>query len=308
MAEEYSDTRSGFLLALAAYTIWGFTPFYIKSVDHIHALHILVYRVLFSLPVITLVLIAMGRLSELKSALTSPRMIGMAFVTAVLVTVNWGVFIYSVVTDRSLETALGYYINPLFTVMLGAVVLHERLDRLQMAALALAAVGVAVVTWDVGRLPWMALAVTASWGLYALARRALPIGPNQGFLLELLILSIPAAMFVVYSHMHAGRFPGPVTPNDYLLLLFGGLVTTIPLLLYANGAKRLKLSTIGIMQYVAPTIIFLIAVFVFKEPFSTGRAAAFTIIWCALGIYSISVFRNLRRRPVMIAEQTPPLD
>ncbi|MCB1474418.1 MAG: EamA family transporter RarD [Rhodobiaceae bacterium] len=308
MVEEYNDTRSGFLLALTAYTIWGFTPFYIKSVEHIHALHILVYRIVFSLPIITLVLIAMGRTSDLKSALTSWRMVGMAFITAALVTINWGVFIYSVVTDRSLETALGYYINPLFTVMLGAVVLRERLDKLQMTAIALAAVGVAVVTWEVGRLPWMALAVTVSWGLYALARRALPIGPNQGFLLELLILAVPAFAFLVYSHLHVGQFPGPVTMQDYVLLMFGGLVTTVPLLLYANGAKRLKLSTIGIMQYVAPTIIFLIAVFVFREPFSSGRAIAFAIIWSALGIYSISIFRTMRRRPVMIAEETPPLD
>ena len=197
----------------------------------------------------------------------------MGAVTAALISVNWGIYVWAIGSGHALDAALGYYINPLFSIFLGALLLGERLTRGQMAAIALAAAAVAVLTWEAGRLPVVALGLTLTWGFYAYLKKSLPIGPNQGFLLEVLILLLPALGYVLLAVRRRG--PGislPGSAADTWLLLGCGIVTAVPLMIYANGAKRLRLSTIAIMQYIAPTMIFLTAVFVFDEPFS-GREA-----------------------------------
>lgn len=294
---DHQDTRAGFLLALAAYTIWGFLPFYMKAVAHIPVAEIIAHRVVWSVPIAGAVLVALGRTADLAAALRSPRMIAMAAATAFFITINWGVYIWAIIADRTLETALGYYINPLFSVFMAAVVLRESLNRAQIAAIGLAIVGVAIITWDAGGLPWPSLVLACSWGMYALLRRALPIGPNQGFLLEVLILSIPSIGVIVWSFVSGTSHFGPTGAGDMVLLFSAGIVTAIPLILYANGAKRLKLSTIGLMQYIAPTIIFLIAVFAFGEPFPPARLVAFCFIWAALAVYSWGMLRGMRALP-----------
>ena len=192
---------------------------------------------------------------------------------------------------------MGYYINPLFSVFLGAVLLKERLSLAQKAAIALAALAVAVLTIEAGRLPWAALGLTVTWGFYAYLKKSLPIGPNQGFLLEVLILLIPALAYVGWlTATGTGHFLMGV-PRDTTLLASCGIVTAVPLMVYANGAKLLKLSTIGIMQYISPTMIFLVAVFLFGEPFGTARMVAFPMIWAALAIYTFALFRQSQSRP-----------
>jgi chloramphenicol-sensitive protein RarD len=288
------DSLRGFGFALTAYLLWGFLPLYMKAMAHIPAAEIIAHRVIWSVPVALAILWALGRTAEVMRALRTPSMLGMALLTAGLISVNWGIYVWAIISGHALDAALGYYINPLFSIFLGAVLLGERMGRVQMLAIVLAAVAVGVLTWDAGRLPVVALALTVTWGFYAYLKKRLPIGPNEGFTLEVLILLPPALAYLGWliwqgkSHFAAG------VPVDTALLLGCGLITALPLMIYANGAKLLRLSTIGIMQYIAPTMIFLTAVFIFDEPFSAVKLVAFVMIWAALAIYTTALIAKTR--------------
>jgi chloramphenicol-sensitive protein RarD len=247
------DSLSGFLFALTAYLLWGFLPLYMKALAHIPPVEVIAHRVVWSVPVALAVLWVLGRTGDLRAAFRQPRMLGMGAVTAALISVNWGIYVWAIGSGHALDAALGYYINPLFSIFLGAVLLRERIGRWQAVAITLAVIAVAVLTWDAGRLPVVALAL--------------------GYMLWL-------------WGAGGGHFLQGVAWDD-ALLVGCGIVTAGPLMIYANGAKRLRLSTIAIMQYIAPTMIFLTAVFVFDEPFSTVKLAAFALIWAALVIYSL---------------------
>lgn len=290
------DSPRGFAFAASAYVFWGVLPIYMKALSHVGPVEILAHRVLWSVPLATGVLIVLGRTGELVAAFRSPRTLAMGAVTAGLISLNWAVYIYAIISDQALEAAIGYYINPLFSVFLGAVLLGENLNGLKWCAIGLAGLAVVILTVAAGSLPILALALTLTWGFYAYFKKSLPIGPNQGFLLEVLILAPLALGYVLFivlgddSYFLAGK------ASDTLLLLGCGVVTALPLMLYANGAKLLRLSTIGMLQYIAPTMIFLIAVFVFGEPFGTARMLAFPLIWMALGFYSYSLWRDTQTR------------
>ncbi|OCJ18187.1 permease [Rhizobium sp. AC44/96] len=288
------DSPRGFAFALVAYLLWGFLPIYMKAVAHISPAEVIAHRILWSLPIAGLVLIVLGRTQDIRLALRSPRMLAMASLTAALITINWGTYVWAIGAGHSLDAALGYFINPLFSIFLGAVVLKERLRPLQIAAIALAALAVVVLALDSGGVPWISITLTVSWGLYALFRKTLPLGPNQGFFLEVLILSVPALFYVLYLEIGGSGHLYRTGWADTALLLGCGLITAVPLMIYANGAKLLKLSTIGIMQYIAPTMIFLIAVFVFKEELGTARMIAFPLIWAGLFLYTWSMLRGSR--------------
>lgn len=293
-AQNEGDGLSGFLLALAAYLIWGALPLYLKLVQHIPLLEVLAHRIVWSVPIALAVLQVLGRTADLRRGLTTPRLLAMAGLTAVLIALNWSVYLYAILTDRALDAALGYYINPLFSIFLGAVVLRERLSGPQWGAVALAAAAVALLTWEQGALPLLSLALTVSWGFYALAKRALPIGPNQSFALEVILL-MPAALACLGWLKVQGRLVfGHTGLADTLLLMGAGVVTAVPLMLYANGAKRLKLTTIALMQYIAPSGIFLLAITLFHEPFDGAKPIAFPMIWGALVIYSADLWRRRR--------------
>lgn len=288
------DTGAGLAFALTAYGLWGFLPLYMKLLAHIPPAEVVAHRVLWSVPIAAVVLIALRRTDALMQALRSPRMLGMACLTAALVSVNWGIYVWAIASGNALDAALGYYINPLFSIFLGSVVLRERLSRAQLIAVVLAGAAVVILTVEAGRMPWAALGLMLTWGFYALAKKSLPIGPNQGFMLEVLILLVPALAYVAYLTATGTTHFSFVLTRDTWLLLGCGVVTAVPLMIYANAAKGLRLSTIGILQYIAPTMIFLIAVFVFDEPFGRGRAIAFPLIWLALVIYTSSMLRQRR--------------
>ncbi|WP_297616714.1 EamA family transporter RarD [uncultured Roseicyclus sp.] len=286
------DTATGFAYAVGAYLMWGFLPLYMKAMDHIPPPEIIAHRILWSVPIAGLILVVLGRTGDVLGALRNRRMVGMAAVTAALISVNWGVYVWAIANDRALDAALGYYINPLFSVALGAIMLREKLAATQWIAVGLAGVAVAILTVAAGVLPWVALVLMTTFGIYGFLRKTLPIGPNQGFLLEVLLLC-PLALAYILWLGGDGHFTKP-GGWDGLLLIGSGAVTAIPLMLYANGAKGLRLSTIGILQYIAPTMILLIAVFVFHEPFGLARAIAFPLIWAALILYTISMIRTAR--------------
>lgn len=285
------DSPKGLFLAVTAYLMWGFLPLYMKALAAVPVLEVLAHRVVWSVPVAGAILVWLGRTGDLKAALRSPRMIGMAALTAGLISVNWGIYVWSIQSGHALEAALGYYINPLFSIFLGAVLLGERMNRAQVVAVALAALAVGVLTFEAGQVPVVALGLTVSWGFYAYLKKRLPLGPNQGFMLEVLILMPFALGFLGWVGAEGGLVFGADAWLTGLLLL-AGVVTAVPLMIYANGAKLLRLSTIGILQYIAPTMIFLTAVFVFDEPFGTARAVAFPMIWAALVIYTGSMLRR----------------
>ncbi len=289
------DTPRGLAFVIAAYVLWGFLPLYMKALADVAPSEVVVHRVIWSVPVAGLVLIVMRRTRELREALTNPRMLAQAALTAALISVNWGIYIWAIGNGHALEAALGYYINPLFSIFLAAVLLGERLNRIQMVAIGFAAVAVIILTLEAGRLPLVAVGLMITWGFYAYFKKSLPIGPNQGFLLEVLILSPFALAYMVYL-MVTGEGAFMATSSTTLLLLSAGVVTAVPLLLYANGAKGVRLSTVGILQYIAPTMIFLIAVLVFGESLSGMRIYAFPLIWIALIIYTAPMLRGLLRR------------
>lgn len=290
------DTPRGFAFALTAYLLWGFLPFYLKAVSHLPPLEVLAHRAIWSVPVAGAVLLILKRTEELKVAIRTPRMLGMACVTAAFITVNWGIYVWAIANNHALEGALGYFINPLFSFFLAAVVLREKMSPVQLAAIALAAVGVAILTWGAGGLPWVSLGLAVTWGCYALFRKTLPIGPNQGFFLEVLLISIPFLPYIIYLEATGAGHLFNSTGYDTFILMLAGPITAGPLMIYANGAKLLRLSTIGIMQYIAPTLIFLIAVFVFREPLSTIKLVAFMFIWSALAVYSYGMLKAARGR------------
>jgi len=296
-----NDTRNdqpeplrGFAFAGAAYLLWGFMPLLMKALAHVPAAEIVAHRVIWSLPVAAIILVATGRTGDIGPALRSRRTLLMATLTAALISLNWGIYIWAIAVDRTVETALGYYINPLVTVLMGAVLLGERLSRAQIVAVGFAAIAVAILTWDAGGLPWVSLTLALSFAGYGFLRKTLPIGPSQGFFLEVLILTPPAILWLVYLAATGPTAFGFDMPLTMALLILCGPATAIPLILYAFGAKLLKISSIGIMQYIAPTMIAIIAVFVFGEPFGMARLVAFGFIWAALAIYTWSMFAQRR--------------
>ena len=286
------DTREGFIFAGGAYLLWGFLPFYMKAVSHIPAYEVVAHRILWSVPIAGLIILWLGLAGDMGRVLRSPKMLAQSAMCAVLITINWGIYVWAIGHDRAIETALGYYINPLFSIFMAYVLLKEKLAPLQWVAIALAAAAVVLITWGAGGVPLVALGLTVTWGFYAFLKKTLPVGGTQGFFLEVLLLCIPALGFIIYLEANGtGHF---LQTGNYnmAMLAASGLVTAIPLILYANGAKLLKLSTIGIMQYSAPTMIFLTAIFIFGEPFDKIRGIAFGMIALALVLYSVSLFRG----------------
>lgn len=289
------ETR-GFIYAGLAYGIWGgFFPLLMKLVAHMPAAEVVAHRVIWALPVAAGVLLWMGRTADVRAALRSPRTMLMAVVTAALITVNWGIYVWAIAVERTVEAALGYYINPLVTMAFGAFILREPLDKAKLTAIGLAVVGVVLVAIEAGGVPWISLTLAFSFAAYGFLRKTLPIGPSQGFFLETLILLVPALGYVAWlaaqgkDHFFAG------TGEDILLLLVCGPATAIPLLFYGFGSKLLRITTIGIMQYIVPTGLFLLAVFVFNEPFTWQRGVAFGFIWAGLIVYTLSLLFNQNR-------------
>jgi len=290
-----TDSPKGLIFAIAAYLIWGVLPVFMKALSHLPAAEIIAHRVVWSLPIAGAVLIWQGRTTEVRAALRSPRLLGMAALTAILISANWMVYVWAIANDHALDAALGYYINPLFSVFLGATLLKEKLSRGQVAAIALAACAVIILTISAGSLPLVAVGLTLSWGFYAYCKKSLPLGPNQGFTLEVLLLTPFAAAFLIWQALQ-GQSHFTQSGFDTVMLIACGPITAIPLLFYANGAKLIRLSTIGILQYIAPTMIFLCAVVLFREPFDGARLVAFPMIWAALVLYTATLLGQARRR------------
>jgi chloramphenicol-sensitive protein RarD len=284
---------SGFWSGVAAYTIWGLVPLYWKLLMHVPAIQVLGHRIVWSLAVL-LMLVLTRRRARAALVNVPRRVVGLYAIAAALIAVNWFLYIFAVNAGFIVETSLGYYITPLVNVLFGVVFFHERMRPAQWIAIAIATAGVVQLTWAYGALPWIAFGLAASFGSYGLAKKKAPLDPLEGLTLETAILAPVAIVFLaVLQGTGEGAFLRTGAASD-ALMIGGGLVTTIPLLLFAAAVRSVPLSVIGILQYIGPTLQFLIGVFVYGEPFSRAQLVGFSIVWTALAIYAGDSLRARR--------------
>lgn len=286
---------SGALYALSAFFAWGFNPVYFKAVAKVPVVEIVAHRVVWSVLFLAMVVSVGRQWPTIARALFDRRAIATLVVSTLLLSSNWGFYVWAVANERILETSIGYFINPLVSVLLGMVFLGERLNRVQAVAVALAVAGVANLTWHYGQLPWIALYLAGSFGLYGLVRKTAPVDALGGLFIETLILLPVALAYLIWlSATGAGAFGGAGIGFDALLIL-SGPVTALPLLWFSAAARRLKLSTVGFFQYIAPSTQFLLAVYAYGEPFTDAHAVTFPLIWTALALLTVDAVRRQRR-------------
>ena len=281
-----SNLRLGFLCCLGCYTIWGCLPLYFRVLDHISPMEMLAHRIIWSVPTGLILIVIARNWGQLRAALTRQHVLWLTL-SAFLIGANWLVYIWAVSQERVMEASLGYYINPLVNVLIGAVFFAERLRPAQWAAVGLAGIGVAVMTSALGYVPWVALVLCFTFAFYSIIRKQVQVDSRAGFVVEAALLAPLALMWMGWF---VGQPGGRLIGNggwDIPLLLVSGPITAVPLILFAIAAKRLRLSTIGMMQYLGPTLQFLISVFVFNEAFGLTHAIAFAFIWTALIVFTI---------------------
>ncbi len=305
------ETRLGLAFTTGAFLLWGIVPIYWKMLQQVPALEILAHRVLWGFVFVAVWMTYRRRWPELKAVFRRPRTTAALLASTVFIAINWGLFIYAVVTDRVLATSLGYYINPLINVLLGLVVLGERLNRRQWIAVGLAALAVVLLTIQAGELPWISLVLPACFGLYSLLRKTVHADAVVGLTFETAALApLAVAWLVRQERLGIGALGHQGFGTDGLLIA-AGAVTAVPLILFTLGVRRIPLSTAGLLQYIAPTCTFLLAVLVYDEPFSVAHAVCFGLIWTALVIYSLDLRSKLSASPDLVSVEpaaVPPLE
>lgn len=291
---------AGVLLGLGAYGWWGaVTPVYYHQLQDVPVLELISWRVLAGLPLMLLMLWGLKKLDALKQILLNPQTLSLLALSALLIGVNWFVFIIAVDTDRLTEASLGYYINPLVSVALGTLFLGERMRGLQWFAVIIALVGVAVLAYRTGGVPWISLSLAGSFAFYGLIRKQVNADAATGLCVEMIILLPFMIAVLAYVGMNEGTAMMEAPTWLVVMLLLGGPVTIVPLLLFTGCARRLTLATVGLMQYIAPTGQLIIGVVAYGEAFGTDRIIAFVLIWIAVIIYSTDTWRHSRRQMVV---------
>lgn len=291
--------NSGIAYAVFAYVLWGVFPIYFKALQHVAATEILAHRMVWSLAFVAGVLAARRRWTWLREVLQRPALVARFVASASLVSVNWGIYIWAVNAGHVVDASLGYFINPLVNVLIGSAFLHERLRAGQWIAVALAAFGVAWLTWHAGALPWIGLALAFSFAAYGLLRKTATLGAAEGLALETALLAPLALAYLAWLATLGQNAFADGTATTRWLLAAAGPVTALPLLFFAAGARRIPFSMLGVLQYIAPTLQLLLGVWLYREPFDAGKALGFAAIWIALAIYSVEgLWRTWRRAPV----------
>jgi chloramphenicol-sensitive protein RarD len=279
---------SGVLYGAAAFTAWGFLPLYWKLLDKVPAIEIIAHRVIWSFVFVGLILMFTKSWRKFTLVLKNKKNLVFILMCSVLITINWFTYIWAVNSDHIIESSIGYYINPLIAVLLGMTVLKEKLNIYQYVSLGLAFVGVVMITIQYGKIPWIALTLAISFGLYGLFKKLIVVESIVGLALETAIITPFALVFITYKQLNGSGALGNGAILTSLLLAGAGVVTAIPLLWFARSTKRVKLSTIGFLQYISPTINLILGVFVFNETFTSADLISFGFIWSALLIYSVS--------------------
>jgi chloramphenicol-sensitive protein RarD len=304
--EARQQARAGLAYGVAAYLWWGLAPFYFKAVSHVLASEVLAHRVVWSLLLLSVLMRWRGRWGAALATLRDRRTVITLLGTTVLIAANWFTFIWAIAHGQLLQASLGYFINPLVNVLLGFVFLHERLRTWQKVSVALATVGVAYLTWQRGEIPVLALVLAGTFALYGLLRKVVRVDAMTGLTVETLLLAPVALVYMVFLEWTGvAKFGSNLSTT--LLLPLGGVITAVPLLWFANAVRRLRLATIGFLQYLAPSLQFLLAVAAFGEPLTRAHVVSFGCIWAALVIYSIESATILRRATVRPVASPSPL-
>ncbi len=291
--------NKGIFLAIGAYLIWGFLPIYLKTIQEVPDIQILIHRSIWSFIFLAFLISIQKNWGDIRRALRTPKTLFFGIIAACLLAVNWLTFIFAVNAGFIVESSLGYFINPLISVLLGVVFLRERLRPFQWFAVSIAAIGVLYLTISYGTLPWIALALAFSFGLYGLSKKTSALDSVKGLTLETGILSIPAFAFLFILEFEGLNVFGHQSAFITLMLILLGLVTALPLLLFGGAAQSINLSTLGLLQYIAPTGQFLIGVFVYHEPFTQARLIGFSIIWLALIVFTAEGLTHKRHIPLI---------
>lgn len=288
------SVKAGVLFAIAAYGMWGFAPMYFKLLADVPALEILVHRIVWSVLVLVILVLVAGHIPKVTAAFRNPKVLKILLLSGVLLAINWLIFIWAINADRLLDASLGYYINPLLNVFLGRVFLAERLRHLQQVAVGLAVVGVLIMLVSYGQLPWVAFALAGTFGVYGLLRKQVAVDSLPGLLVES-IMMLPFALiyWIWFSSDYSNLVTNDIDMN--LILISAGLVTTAPLLCFTAAARRIMYSTLGFFQYIGPSIMFLLAVFLYAEPLNEARLMMFGFVWTALVLFSYDSLRNYRK-------------
>ncbi|WP_277960618.1 EamA family transporter RarD [Pseudomonas sp. RIT-To-2] len=291
-----ANPRRGYLLGLTAYICWGLFPLYFKAIEAVPAVEIIVSRVLWSALFGSLLLAAWKHPGWFRQLRDNPRRLAILAGSGTLIAANWLIYVWAVNNGRMVEASLGYYINPLVNVLLGMLVLGERLRRLQWLAVGLAAAGVAQQIWQVGSVPWVSLALALTFGFYGLIRKQAPVAALPGLVVETWLLVPLALIWLALNPGANSAQPDFWLTTDGLWLLAAGPITLVPLVSFNAAARHLPYTTLGFLQYLAPTLVLLLAVFKYHEPLSANALVAFAFIWAGLLIYSIDAVVNLRRK------------
>lgn len=291
----HGDKPSGLPQALGAYLIWGFLPLYLLWVRHLPPFEFVGWRIIWTLPLCLAIVAARRQFPEILAAITNPRVLVLLLVSAVLIAINWFVYIWAIVEGNVYAASLGYYLNPLLNVLLGTMLLGERLSKWQWLAVAIAAGAVGLLAIGAVTTLWISLTLALSFGLYGIVRKQVNVGALPGLTIESGILLLPAgAIAAFYAASDAGSSFGR-DPFESLLIVFSGVVTAIPLLLFAIAARRMEYSTLGFIQYLAPTLVFLLGLFVFGEELKPVQLASFGLIWTAVAIFAGDLYWRSRR-------------
>lgn len=299
-----SDSRRGFLLGAAAYLMWGAFPLYWPLLEPGGAVELLGHRVLWSVFTLGLLVLVLRRTRQFRALLADRRVFLLLAVAAVVITINWAVYIYGVNSGRVVETSLGYFINPLVTVLMGVFILGERLRALQWVAMAVALLAVVVLTVDYGRPPWVALILAFSFGSYGLAKKTANVGAVESLSLETILISPLALAYLGWlSWQGSGNFTAH-GPGHVLLLMSAGIVTAVPLICFGAAATRVPMVTLGLLQYLAPILQFGLGVLYFHEAMPTGRWIGFLLVWVALAMFTFEAVTHRRRQLRLTVEAT----
>ena len=294
MADKSETARpNGLPYAISAYLIWGFIPVYFKLLSHVPPIAIVAQRVLWSIPLLLVIMGLRKQLSEYAAIFRHRVQLRNLLASAMLIAINWLIYIWAVSTDHILAASLGYYLNPLVNVLLGRLFLGERLRPLQMAAVAVAAIGVAILIGDALDTLWVSVSLAFSFGLYGLIRKVTPVGSVPGLAIETTLLA-PLALGAVFWYAQAGTggFGDNLTTSG--LLILAGVITAVPLLMFATAARRMSYASLGFVQYIAPSIAFLLGVYAYGEPLSTTKVACFVLIWTSIAIFCADAITTYR--------------
>ena len=291
------DDTTGILFAAFSYAFWGIMPLYWRLLDAVPPLQLTVHRIFWCALFVGILALARKRLRSLIQIIRSPRLLATLALTSVLISINWGVYIYCVATRQLVEASLGYYINPLISIALGVTLFGEHISRMRLAAIALATVAVVIQSFELGHIPWIAPVLALSFGFYGYFRKLTPVAALDGLTIETWVLLPITAGLIWYWSRHGGAFPSPDLKRDGLLI-FGGPLTALPLALFAAGARRIRLSTLGFLQYLSPSITLVLAIFGLGETFTKVDMITFGFVWIALMVVSLDSYFNRVKEPI----------